>query len=130
MRAQNNGQTAYAGLYFWNYGSPQLMLFKRSSGNWAQLGSSVSVAALPAGSQLQLKAVGSTISFLLNGVQKISVTDTSFTGGAPGIMINGTAQTDNWAGGFAGTPTYSVGGTLSGLSGSGRWCCRTTAATT
>ena len=77
----------------------------------------MSVAALPAGSQLQLKAVGSTISFLLNGVQKISVTDTSFTGGAPGILINGTAQTDNWVGGDAGTPTYSVGGSVSGLSG-------------
>src|SRR5215471_5352489 len=117
VRAQNNGKNAYAGLYFWNYGSPQLMIFKRSNGGWTQLGSSVSVAALPAGSQLQLKAVGSTISFLLNGVQKVSVTDTSFTGGAPGIMIDGTAKTDNWVGGSAGTPTYSVGGSVSGLSG-------------
>ena len=72
---------------------------------------------LPAGSQLQLKAVGSTISFLLNGVQKISVTDASVTGGAPGIVAYGTGLLDNWAGGSAGTPTYSVGGTLSGLSG-------------
>ena len=87
VRAQNNGQSAYAGLYFWNYGSPELMLFKRSTGNWTQLGSSVGVAALPAGTQLQVKAVGSTISFLLNGVQKISVTDTSLTGGAPGYGL-------------------------------------------
>jgi hypothetical protein len=90
VRAQNSGQNAYAGLYFWNHGSPELMLFKCSAGHWAQLGSSIGVAALPAGSQPQLKAVGSTISFLLNGVQKISVTDTSFTGGAPGIMVYGT----------------------------------------
>ena len=118
VRAQNNGQSAYAGLYFWNYGSPELMLFKRSAGTWAQLGSSVGVAALPAGSQLQVKAVGSAISFLLNGVQKISVTDTSFTGGAPGMIVYGTSQLDNWlGGGAAGSAAYSVGGTVSGLSG-------------
>ena len=28
--------------------------------------------------------------------------DTSFTGGAPGIMANGTATADNWSGGTAG----------------------------
>jgi hypothetical protein len=46
---QNSGLTGYAGLYFWNYGSPELMLFKRNSGTWTQLGSSYGVAALPAG---------------------------------------------------------------------------------
>jgi hypothetical protein len=118
VRSQNSGQNLYAGLYFWNYGNPELMIFKRSSGNWGELGSAVGVPALPAGSQLQLKAVGSTISFLLNGVQKISVTDSSFTGGAPGIMVDGISQVDNWlGGGAAGSATYSVGGTISGLSG-------------
>ena len=118
VRAQSNGQNAYLGLYFWNYGSPELMMFKRIAGNWAQLGSSVTVGALPAGSQLQLKAVGSTISFLLNGVPKISITDTSYTSGVPGIMVAGTSQLDNWlGGGAAGNATYSVGGTVSGLSG-------------
>src|SRR5262249_2326281 len=117
VRVQNNGQNAYAGLYVWNYGSPQLKVYKRISGAWTQLGSSVRVAALPAGSQLQLKAVGATISVLLNGVQKISVTDASITGGAPGIMAYGVGVLDNWAGGSAGGPTYSVGGSVSGLSG-------------
>jgi len=37
-----------------------------------------------AGTQLQIMAVGSTISLLQNGVTRVSVTDTSFTGGAPG----------------------------------------------
>ena len=67
---------------------------------------------------MQVKAVGSAISFLLNGVQKISVTDTSFTGGAPGMIVYGTSQLDNWlGGGAAGSAAYSVGGTVSGLSG-------------
>jgi hypothetical protein len=118
VRAQNSGQDAYAGLYFWNSGAPVLMLFERGGGGWTQLGSTYSSGALAAGTQLQLKAVGSTISFLQNGVARISVTDTTLTGGSPGIMAVGTGQLDNWAGGSAiGGGTYSVGGTVSGLSG-------------
>ena len=68
---------------------------------------------------MRLTAVGSTISFLQNGVQRISVTDSSFTGGAPGIMAYGNSTADNWTGANAtsGGTTYSVGGTVSGLSG-------------
>ena len=118
VRAQTNGQTGYAGLYFWNYGNPELMLFKRTSGNWAQLGGVYSSGALPAGTQLQVQAVGSTISFIENGVQRLSVTDTGITAGAPGIMANGTTAADNWSGGSAtGSATYTVGGSVSGLSG-------------
>ena len=47
-------------------------------------------------------AVGDTISFLENGVQRIGVADSSFTGGAPGIMAYGNATADNWSGGTAG----------------------------
>ena len=54
---------------------------------------------LAAGTQLQVAAVGSTISFLQNGVQRISVTDSTFTGGAPGIMAFGNSTADNWSGG-------------------------------
>jgi uncharacterized membrane protein len=120
VRSQNNGQNAYAGLYFWNSGAPVLSVFKRTGGAWTQIGSTYSSGALPAGTQLQLKAVGSTISFLQNGVQRISVTDTALTGGAPGIMAYGTSRADNWAGGPAtggGAATFSVGGSVSGLSG-------------
>ena len=118
VRVQGSGQNAYAGLYYWNFGSPELMLFKRSGGAWAQLGSTYSSGVLAAGTQLEVSAVGSTISFLQNGVQRISVTDSSFTGGAPGIMAYGNSTADNWTGANAtsGT-TYSVGGTVSGLSG-------------
>ena len=50
---------------------------------------------------------------------RVSATDTTLTGGAPGIMAYGTPQGDNWVGvGATGTTgTYSVGGTVSGLSG-------------
>ena len=120
VRAQNGGQSAYVGIYYWNYGSPELMLFKRSGGSWTQLGSSYSSGPLAAGTQLQVEAVGSTISFLQNGAQRISATDTSLSGGAPGIMSYGTGQVGNWSGGDvagSGGTTYSVGGTVSGLTG-------------
>ena len=93
------------------------MLFLRKGGNWKQLGSAYSSGALPAGTQLQVTAVGSTISFLENGVAKITVTDTNLTGGAPGIMAYGNPDADTWSGGSAGSGTYSVGGSVSGLSG-------------
>ena len=53
VRAQNGGQNLYLGLYFWNNGTPQLMLFKRQAGNWTELGSSPT-APLAAGTQLRL----------------------------------------------------------------------------
>ena len=101
VRAQNSD--LYVGIYFWNGGSPQLRLYKRTSGSWTQLGSSYSTSGLAAGATLGLTATGSTISFLLNGSPVITVTDTSLTGGAPGIMAYGTARADNWAGGNIGS---------------------------
>jgi hypothetical protein len=126
VRAQSGGQDGYTGLYFWNYGNSMLMLFKRTGGNWTQLGGSVPTGPLAGGTVLEVEASGSTISMLENGSQVITATDTSITGGAPGIMAFGTALADNWTGGNlgssggSGTPpaTYTVGGTVSGLTGS------------
>jgi hypothetical protein len=120
VRLQNSGKNGYAGLYYWNFGSPELMLFKRSNGAWTQLGGTYNSGTLAAGTQLQVSAVGSTISVLQNGVTRISVTDTSFTGGAPGIMAFGNSTADNWSGGSgsgSSTASYSIGGTVTGLSG-------------
>ena len=118
VRAQDSGADAYVGIYFWNSGSPELMLFLRNNGGWAELGS-YSTAPLPGGTQLELTAVGNTLSFAENGAQVISATDGTLTGGAPGIMANGIAGAAAWTGGDASgrAPTYSVGGTVSGLSG-------------
>src|SRR5438552_2595641 len=74
VRLQSGGQSGYLGIYFWNSGSPVLRLYKRTAGNWAQIGSGYSSGALAAGTQLQVTAIGSKISFLVNGVQRITVT--------------------------------------------------------
>ena len=115
VRLQPGGQNGYLGIYFWNSGSPVLRLYKRTAGSWTQLGSGYSCGALAAGTRLEVAAMGSRIAFLVNGVQRISVTDSSFTGGRPGIMAFGSADADNWSGGNG--ASYSVGGTVSGLSG-------------
>ena len=115
VRMQNSGQNAYVGIYYWNNGSPELMLFRRISGGWGQIGSVYKSGPLAAGTQLELTAVGSTISFLLNGTRVISASDTMITGGAPGIMAFSNATAGNWSGGNVGG--YTVGGTVSGLSG-------------
>jgi Putative esterase len=118
VRAQNNGANTYLGLYFWNNNNPELMLFKRINMSWTQLGAAPT-AALAAGTQLTLSAAGSTITFSENGSPVITVTDTSLTGGNPGIMAYGTPRADDWTGtGATGpAPSYTIGGTVSGLTG-------------
>ena len=120
VRAQNSGQDIYLGMYWWNSGNPVLMLFERSNGNWTQLGATYPSGPLAAGTQLQLSAVGSTITFSQDGIARITATDTTLTGGAPAVMAFDTPTADNWQGtGATGiAPTYSVGGTVSGLTGS------------
>ena len=100
VRLQNGGQNGYAGIYFWNFGSPQLMLFVRKAGGWQQLGAT-GTGPLTAGTQLRITAAGSTISLSENGVQKLSASDATVTGGAPGIVAHENSTADNWTGGGA-----------------------------
>ena len=120
---------ATLGIYFWNSGSPELRLYQEERGaagrSWA---ARYSTGALAAGTQLEVTAVGSTISFLVNGVQRISVTDGSFTGGAPGIMAYGSGTADNWSGGTAPASSFGRRDVCRGCPG--RWCCRITAVMT
>ena len=101
VRMQSDGQGAYVGTYYWNNGSPELMLFLRNGGGFKLLGGYPS-GPLAAGTRLKLVAVGNTIAFLENGVLRIGVSDSTLTGGAPGIMAFGHAMADHWSGGNAG----------------------------
>ena len=93
------GPDLYVGIYFWNSGSPELMLFLRDNGNWAELGSPYPVSPLAAGTTLTLSAAGSTITFAVNGTTAMTATDTTLSGGAPGIMAYGLPTAGNWSGG-------------------------------
>lgn len=100
VRTQANGDL-YLGMYWWNNGSPVLRLYKRTSGGFTQIGPQYASGALPAGTALKLMARGTTISFLQDGVERISVFDNNLQGGAPGIMAYDTATADNWSAGTA-----------------------------
>ncbi len=115
VRMQNSGQDGYAGIYYWNNGTPELMLFERSSGNWTQLGNAYSSGPLAAGTQLKLMVVGSTLSFLENGVERIAVYDGSLVNGAPGIIAYGTGKVDNWSGGSAGFEVHYLSTDANGV---------------
>lgn len=125
VRTQNTGLDAYVAIYYWNNGNPEILLFLRNDGSWVQLGNPHSINPLAAGTVLGLTATGASLSVTVNGTRVISATDARLTGGAPGLMTNGPARAAAWAGG-SGTPlassgpnseAYSVGGTVSGLSG-------------
>jgi S-formylglutathione hydrolase FrmB len=99
VRTQNGGRDAYVGIYNWNGGHPELLLFRRSGGSWTQLGTGYPSGPLAAGTQLRVVAAGSTVSFLENGIQRLSVSDSSLSGGAPGMMIYGAGAAGAWSGG-------------------------------
>jgi hypothetical protein len=104
VRAKGGGRDAYVGVYYWNSGKPELLLLIRSQGNWTQLGNGYSSGPLAAGTRLRITAIGSTVSLLENGVQRLSVSDRRLSGGAPGIMMYGSGTAGNWRGGDASPP--------------------------
>ncbi len=116
VRAQNGGQDAYIGIYYWNNGRPELEMFRRTAGKWVHLGSVSHCRPLSPGTELELTAVGSTVTFLRNGVVVISVSDNSLYGGAPGIMAYGNAKASDWSGGDALPGSFQVG-VASGVAG-------------
>ena len=59
--------------------------------------------------------VGSTLSFLQNGVERIAVYDNSLVGGAPGIMAFGAGMLDNWSGGSAGFEAHYLSTDANGV---------------
>jgi len=59
--------------------------------------------------------VGDTVAFLQNGVERIAAAATDLSGGAPGILANGTAQADNWSGGRAGFEVHYLSTDANGV---------------
>ena len=123
VRGQNSGQSGYVGIYKWNNGSPVIQLFLLKNSAWTQLGSTYSLTSsgLAAGSTLSLSVAGASLSLSVNGTVVATATSTTLTGGAPGLITYGAATAAAWTGGDGTGPrspppsTYSVGGTLSGL---------------
>jgi hypothetical protein len=115
IRLQDGGQDGYVGIYAWDNGSPEFKLYERTGTTWIQLGNAVSTAPLAAGSTLKLMAVGASLAFTVNGVEEIAAADTKYSGGAPGIIADGTAQADNWSGGTAGFEAHYLSTDANGI---------------
>ena len=90
VRMQASGQSMYLGFYYWHNGNPEVMLFLRNAGTG--LGSALTTAERWRRDPAEAVAVGNTISFQVNGVERIGVSDGTLTGGAPGILASGTAD--------------------------------------
>jgi putative esterase len=115
VRLQNGGQNGYAGLYDWNDGNPQLVLFMRTNGSWSQLGTAYSCGPLAAGTQLKLMVVGTTLAFMEDGIERIAAYDNTYTGGAPGIVAYGAGPVGTWSGGGAGFEVHYLSTDASGV---------------
>ena len=106
------------GYFLWYGNSPNTVSLWRmdSSTSWTQLKQSGALTVSPSSDVWKIQAVGSTISGYQNGNLVVQATDTNITSGSPGVWLYyASNQIDNWSGGDV--TTYSVGGTVSGLSG-------------
>ena len=110
---------ATLGIYFWNSGSPELRLYKRSGGSWTQLGSAYSTGALAAGTQLEVD--GGRQHDLVPGERRPADLGHRRQLHRRGAGHHGLRQRHRRTTGPAARPAsavvHSVGGTVSGLSG-------------
>src|SRR5208337_4119493 len=125
VRMQSSGQNAYVGIYNWNSGSPVLEIFKRSGGGWAQLSAAYSTGVLPdnGGDNLSVTANGSfTFATALPTGAPYGVTVLTNPAGQTCIVANGSgtvasANVTSVSVSCSNAASYTVGGTVSGLSG-------------
>lgn len=100
-------QTGAASAYIVGVGGGNMSISKIVAGSFTTL-ASASLVGVPANSVVEIRAVGTTISGWLDGVQIVSVTDATFSSGKPGLYKypSGTISYDDWEGGdFAGDTT-------------------------
>ncbi len=114
VRANNSSGDAYVFLYDVNDGA--VRMYKFVGGSPTQLGTDVSVTG-SIGSVLRLDAQGTTIRGIVDGVTKISVTDSAISAGSAGLYAGSTScvPIDGWsAGDFVSSITGGLAATESG----------------
>lgn len=106
----NNG---YVGLYFNNSGTYQVQLYKKVAGTYTQVASNSLSGIQSQGTVIVLLAEGSVITCYVGSPsglnQTLTILDTTFTGGTPGIEFFDANTADNWSAGRCATgPFYST----------------------
>jgi mannan endo-1,4-beta-mannosidase len=80
-----------------NYDQKKVQLYRKVNGSWMKLGETEQAASLGTWYLLRLELRGSSLIGYVNGIRKISVTDTSLTKGYAGLRTyNQTAVFDNF----------------------------------
>src|SRR5260370_41262138 len=76
-----------------------MTIYQMTAGTWGNITSSTVTGA--AGDLLCMEASGSTLTCFQNGVNVLSTTDSSYTTGQPGLVLNNAVGSiaDNWSGG-------------------------------
>jgi hypothetical protein len=105
VRIRDGGQEAYVGICKTDHGKSDLMLCKRTRDKWIRLGRTYHAGRLADGTRLRLVALGSTISFMENGVIRVAAGDNGLSDGMPGVMINGVEAAGELS---AGSAAYEV----------------------
>jgi len=96
------GQNHYLAIAFNNGGTPEIDLYKRVAGTFSFLQGSGGSFNIAGGDVFRLSVIGTTLTVSLNGVARITKTDSTFANGKPGIGLyaaNTFAVVDNWQGG-------------------------------
>lgn len=107
----------YQADYYWP-GGGAWRLYKMIAGTWTSLGSFPQVLTADQSYRLTLRMVSSSIKLMVDGVERISVTDTSLAAaGKAGVLIGRGSETDgfridNFAATDAGSPPTNVGPTV------------------
>lgn len=99
-------QTGAASGYIFGVGGGFATIKKFTAGSLSGALASVSTASVLANSVMEIRAVGTTISGWVDGVQIVSATDSDFATGKPGLYKypSGTISYDDWEGGDVGGP--------------------------
>jgi Putative esterase len=110
-----SGSTGYV---LWYSGGTVSIWRMDGPASWTQLAASDSLAVT--GSDVwTLEAVGSTLSGYQNGSLVVRATDSAYDSGSPGVWLYyGGNEVAGWSGGDVGSGSFTVGGSVSGLSGS------------
>lgn len=102
------------GYCFDSANSPQLKVYTAKVGAW--IGSCSGAPTI--GQTLQITATGTTIAGLVNGVQVCSATDSTYSSGSPGILVDENSSSTVRLGSFVATGEIAgAGSTGSGMMG-------------
>jgi hypothetical protein len=103
--------SGHSNFYLFFANGSNLSIYKCTAGSYLQIGTGTN-SGFANGDVLRLEVVGSTLTAKVNGTTFITVTDSSFTSGQPGILANHSTEfMDDWSAGpsiiTAGTQTLT-----------------------